>query len=417
MADWLLLRLPRTPTEAASWAIVDSRGNTLAVPQSGPLTLAAMRAGGRRVCVLVPGADVLLAQPEVPVKAGAKLQQVVPYALEEQLAEDIDSLHFAIGRRAPDSPTTPVAVVAQSLMDEWLTTLRAAGLTPEAMYADSDLLPENPGHAVALLEDDAVTVRPPAGATITMPADAIAEALELARPVGEMGERTGRGLILYTGAAEWQHHSAKVESARDQFDGIKVQLLTGGPLSLFAQQLPTANANAINLLQGPYAPQNSLAVGWRAWRVAAILLAALVGLHVAGKATELVMLKRAEKTVDASIDQMFREAMPGEQNSVDARRRMEQRLMQVRGGGGEGLLSALGAVVEARGASPGTKVEALSYRDGALDLKMAAPNADSLDQVSRTLRANGWQADLTSGTAVDSGYEGRIQMRPAGGRS
>ncbi len=414
MADWLLLRLPRTPSDAASWVIADSRGNTIAVPQSGPLSLAAMRAGGRRVCVLVPGTDVLLAQPEVPVKAGAKLHQVVPYALEEQLAEDIDNLHFAIGKRMPDSQTTPVAVVAQSLMDEWLTTLKAAGLKPEVMYADSDLLPDNPGHAVALLEDDAVIVRPPTGATITMPADAVVEALELAKPVGEMGERTGRGLILYTGAAEWQHHSTRVEAVRDQFDGIKVQLLTGGPLSLFAQQLPATNA--INLLQGPYAQQNSLAVGWRAWRVAAFLLAALIGLHVAGKATELVLLKRAEKSLDASIDETFRQAMPGSQNTVDARRRMEQRLMQVRGGGGTsgGLLGALGAVVEARSSSPGTTVQALSFRDGALDLKMAAPNADSLDQVSRTLRANGWQADLTSGTVVESGYEGRIQMRPRG---
>jgi general secretion pathway protein L len=414
MADWLLLRLPRTPSGTASWAIADSRGNTIAVPQSGPLSLAAMRAGGRRVCVLVPGTDVLLAQPEVPVKAGAKLQQVVPYALEEQLAEDIDNLHFAIGKRAADSQTTPVAVVAQSLMDEWLTTLKAAGLRPEAMYADSDLLPDNPGHAVALLEDDAVIVRPPTGATITMPADAVVEALELAKPVGEMGERTGRGLILYTGAAEWQHHSPRVEAVRDQFDGIKVQLLTGGPLSLFAQQLPSTNA--INLLQGPYAQQNALTVGWRAWRVAAFLLAGLVGLHIAGKATELVLLKRAEKSLDASIDEAFRQAMPGAQSTVDARRRMEQRLMQVRGGGGAagGLLGALGAVVEARGSSPGTTVQALSFRDGALDLKMAAPNADSLDQVSRTLRANGWQADLTSGTVVESGYEGRIQMRPRG---
>jgi general secretion pathway protein L len=414
MADWLLLRLPRTPSGTASWVIADSRGNTIAVPQSGPLTLAAMRAGGRRVCVLVPGTDVLLAQPEVPVKAGAKLQQVVPYALEEQLAEDIDNLHFAIGRRVADSQTTPVAVVAQSLMDEWLTTLKSAGLKPEAMYADSDLLPDNPGHAVALIEDDAVIVRPPTGATITMPTDALTEALELAKPVGDMGERTGRGLILYTGAAEWQNHSPKVEAVRDQFDGIKVQLLTGGPLSLFAQQLPATNA--INLLQGAYAQQNSLAVGWRAWRVAAFLLVALVGLHIAGKATELVLLNRAEKSLDASIDDTFRQAMPGSQNTVDARRRMEQRLMQVRGGGGAsgGLLGALGAVVEARGSTPGTTVQALSFRDGALDLKMAAPNADSLDQVSRTLRANGWQADLTSGTVVESGYEGRIQMRPRG---
>jgi general secretion pathway protein L len=418
MADWLLLRLPRTPDEEATWLLVDGRGNAISAPQSGPLVQAAGRAPGRHVCVLVPGTDVLLTEPELPAKAGTKLQQVVPYALEEQLAQDIDDLHFAIGRRAADSVTTPVAVVAHALMEEWLGTLRAAGLAPESMYADSDLLPENPGHAVALLENDVVVVRPPKGATISMPADAISEALELARSAADSGEQTGRGLILYTGAAEWQQFSPQVEAVRDRFDGIKVQLLTSGPLALYAQQLPTAHP--VNLLQGRYAPQNTAAVGWRAWRVAAILLAALIGLHVAGRATELFMLKRAEKTVDASLDQMFRSAMPGEQNSIDARRRMEQRLMVVRNGGSAsaGLLPALGALVQARGAVPGTTVQALSYRDGALELKVAAPNAESLDRVSQSLRSNGWNADLTSGNVVGEGYEGRIQIRPAaGGRS
>jgi general secretion pathway protein L len=413
MADWLLLRLPRTPDQEASWILADSRGNAISAPQSGPLSQAASRAAGRHVCALVPGTDVLLAQPELPVKAGTKLQQVVPYALEEQLAEDIDDLHFAIGKRTSDSANTPVAVVAHSLMDEWLGMLKSAGLAPDSMYADSDLLPENPGHAVALLENDVIVVRPPTGATISMPADAITEALELARPGGEGGEQSGRGLILYTGAAEWQEHSPQVEAVREKFDGIKVQLLTNGPLSLYAQQLSTAKP--INLLQGRYAPQNTRAVGWRAWRAAAILLAALVGLHVAGKAGELFMLKRAEKTVDASIDQAFRSAMPGEQSTVNGRRRMEQRLVAVRSGGGTaGLLPALGALVQARNAVPGTVVQALSFRDGALELKVAAPNADSLDRVSKTLRSNGWDADLTAGNVAGQGYEGRIQIRPRG---
>src|ERR1700747_457491 len=103
MADWLLLRLPRIPEEPASWLVVDARGTPVGLPQSGPPTLAAARAAGRRVWVLVPGTDVLLAEPEVPVKAGLKLQQLVPYALEEHLADDIDQLQFAIGKRAGHS--------------------------------------------------------------------------------------------------------------------------------------------------------------------------------------------------------------------------------------------------------------------------------------------------------------------------
>ncbi len=412
MADWLLLRLPRNPQAEASWILADARGNPISAPQSGPLELAAQRAGGRHICVIVPGTDVLLTEPELPAKAGAKLQQIVPYALEEQLAEDIDELHFAIGKRSGDGPTTPVAVVALTLMDEWTNSLKAAGLVPEAMYVDSDLLPVNPGHAVALLEDDVVVVRPPVGATISMPSDALAEALQLVKPGAESSEGTGRGLILYTGAAEWQHYSPQVEAVRDQFDGIKVQLLTSGPLALFAQQLPTAKP--INLLQGRYTPQTTRTVGWQAWRVAAMLLAGLVVLHALGKGAELFMLKSAEKKVDTSIEQAFKAAMPGESNTTNARRRMESKLVAVRGGAGSGLLPALGAFAEARNSVPGTTVQAMSFHDGALVLKMGAPDADALDRLSQILRQSGWQADLQGSNVTNGGYEGRIQIRPLG---
>jgi len=411
MADWLLLRLPHAGTELATWLVVDARGAPLSPPQSGPLALAAPRVPGRRVCVLIGGADVLLAAPDVPVKAGAKLQQLVPYALEEQLAEDIEDLHFALGKRSPDSPGVPVAVVARALLDQWLATLRAAGIEPDVIYADSELLPENPGQAVALLEADAVSVRPPNGTPVTLPADALAEALEIARGGAEPSVTGGRGLILYTGAPEWHQHSAQVEAARPYFDGIKVQLLTAGPLALYAQQLPTTTA--INLLQGDYAPVSSRGTGIKAWRVAAMLLAGLIGLHLVGKVAELQVLKRHEHQLDASIRETYRNSMHSEASAADARRLMEKRLAGAPGGGG--LLPALQALAQARDAAPGTSVQSLNFHGGSLEMKVSAPDATSLDRVSQALRSNGWQADLTGGTNSGSAYEGHIQMHSSGG--
>ncbi len=251
------------------------------------------------MAVLVPGTDVLLAEPDLPVKAGAKLATLVPYALEEHLADAIEDLHFAIGKRQGDGTRTRVAVVARHLMNEWLAQLRAAGIEPNALYADSDLLPLNPGQAVALLEEDAVFVRPPRGTPVTLPADALDQALEIARGSTDTSAGGGSGLILYTGAAEWQQHAAQVEAARPHFDGIKVQLLTDGPLALFAQQLP--HETAINLLQGDYAPASGRGAHLKAWRVAAMLLAALLVLHIGGKIVQLRVLKSREHTVDASI--------------------------------------------------------------------------------------------------------------------
>ena len=305
----------------------------------------------------------------------------------------------------------PVAVVTRALLDEWLSIVRGGGIEPDAVYADSELLPQNPGQAVALLEADTVSVRPPGGAPVTLPADALSEALEIARGGAEVSGTGGRGLILYTGAPEWHQHSAQVEAARPYFDGIRVQLLAGGPLALFAQQLPSADA--INLLQGAYAPVSSRGVGFKAWRVAAILLAGLIGLHVAGKATELQLLKRHERQLDASIRDTFRSSMHTEASAAEARRVMERRIAGGRGAG-EGLLPALQALVQARATAPGTNVQSLNFHGGALEMKLSAPDATSLDRLSQTLRSNGWQADLTGGNNTGSSYEGRIQMRSRG---
>jgi general secretion pathway protein L len=406
MADWLLLKLPASPDEQASWLVADARGASVSGPETGPLDLAAVRAASKRVCVLVPGSDVLLTQPILPVKAGTKLSQIVPYALEEHLAEDIDQLHFAMSKVQASDGTVPVAVVSRALMDQWQSDLGTVGIQAERFHADRDLLPENPRQLVALLQDDLLMLRRPGEQAITLPATTLAHSLRSsAAPIG---------LILYTGAAEWQRYAAQVEALRPHFDGIKVQLLTAGPLGLFAQQLPYTHA--INLLQSNYTPRHTAVADWRRWRVAAILLATLLGVHIAGKAVELGMLKRSERTLNSAIDEAFRKAMPGEKNSVDARRRMQQRLASAQSGGPSSeLLSALEALVQARGGNNSAMIQVLNFRQGAVDLQLNAADADVLEKISQRLRREGWQADLTAGSATDGGYKGRIQLRQGAG--
>ena len=59
-------------------------------------------------------------------------------------------------------------------------------------------------------------------------------------------------------------------------------------------------------------------------------------------------------------------------------------------------------------------VQALQFHGGALDMKLSAPDAASLERVSQALRNSGWQADLTGGGNAPSGYEGHIQVRAGG---
>src|SRR5271165_2101117 len=131
MPHTLLLRLPAPGQEHIEWLTVDETGALATTKQRGPLSLAAAVARTAKVIALAPATQILLSEPELPPGSGVKLARVVPFALEEQLTEDIDQLAFALGRRRADG-RTPVAVVSRSILQGWIAQLNGAGIEPVA---------------------------------------------------------------------------------------------------------------------------------------------------------------------------------------------------------------------------------------------------------------------------------------------
>ena len=145
-----------------------------------------------------------------------------------------------------------------------------------------------------------------------------------------------------------------------------------------------------------------------------MLGASLLCLHLGSRFVELSRLRKVESTLDAGIQEAFRAAMPGQQNATNARRRVEQRLVEIQGGGARGtLLPVLVAIANARGAVPNAKIEGITFRDGTIDLRIDAPDAASLDAIGQQLRAASWQADIMGGSASGDTYKGRLQIRKA----
>ena len=409
MADTLVIRLAAQPSTPAGWMLVDASGARLSVLQSGPLTLAAAQAGGRRVVALVPGIEVLHAQPELPVRGGARLAQVVPFALEEHVADDIEGLHFALGKASSARPGTPVAALRRDRFEEWLSVLRTAQITPDAVFADSAVVPSRHDQVILMIEADRLFVRRPGEPPLVIEAAPLSEVLELTALPADSN------VILYVTQGDWQRHQAAIDPLRERVASLKVQLLPDGALPLLAQQ--AVLDPPLNLLQGEYAPHTKLSDQWRSWRVAAILGGCFIALNLLGKGVEIWHLKGTEKRLDDSITQVFREAMPGEQNAVDARRRMEERLRVLHGSGGghsASLLDMLGVIAAAMAQVPDAKLEAVSFRGTVLDLRVAAGDVDSLDRLRRVVTDGGLQAELQSSNARDTGVEGRIQIKGRG---
>lgn len=412
MAEWLVLQLSRNLEDQCGWILADEHGQPSSAPRLGSLAVAAGDGAGRRVAALVPSGDVLMTEVDLPVKSGVKAQQMAPYALEEQLASDIETLHFAVGARNELNDRTAVAVVTRELMNQWREALKAVGLEPDVICAEAALLPDNPGHTVVLLDRDTLSVRRAGGIPLALPADDLPAALHASLGT----ELANEHIIFYATPQDWHRHTAEIEALRDQCASFKAQLLNSGVLPLLAPQIPAGQF--LNLLGGEFAPKRSRGNDWHRWRLAASLALALLVVHVAGLSYELIRDKQSEKLLDDTIGNVARRTLPGDPGTGAVRSRIEKRLLAAEAGTGDaGMLPALTAVAQAVG-SIGTgnaSLQSFNYRKDGMELRLKAQDAASLDHIDQHLRGDGWQAEITSGAQNGASYEGRIQVRPGGG--
>src|SRR5256885_12152286 len=125
--DRLELWLPR------NWPAEDSELRWRRVAAGGAVQQGAQRgleglAPAEEVIVWTPAAETLLLRARLPTRSAAKIVQALPFALEEQLIDPPERLHFAFAHEADGA--LAVAVTRRERMESWLAALAAAGLAP-----------------------------------------------------------------------------------------------------------------------------------------------------------------------------------------------------------------------------------------------------------------------------------------------
>jgi general secretion pathway protein L len=420
MPQTLLLRLPSPGQEDTEWLTIDDAEESEATRQRGSLTLAAAVSRNGKVVALASATQILLAEPELPPGSGVKLARAVPFALEELLTEDIDQLSFAIGRRRPGGGT-PVAAVSRAVLQGWISDLKAAGLEPLAIYPDISLMPENPGQTVLWLEKGRLAVRRPGALPFAVELSPVSEALVVAGVIGDPLDTTSEpkvpeSAVLYITREDWAHVQKEFEQLIERFDALKVQLLPDGPLPWLARALSTTDA--VNLLQGEFTRVTNMGARWRQWRTPAALAAGLLAVHVAAQALQIRQAKHETAALDGQIASVFSAAMPGEVIQ-DPRRQMQSRLDRIHKSGAspEYFLRTLKVLGDAMAVTPKTTIDALSYREESLDMRVSAPSLAALSQLSQFIGKQGMTAEIQSSTPVASGVEAHVQLRSSASRA
>ncbi|MBU6420468.1 MAG: type II secretion system protein GspL [Gammaproteobacteria bacterium] len=391
MSETLVLRMPDAGRPAA-WLVVDAFGNRMGQPASGTLAEVAAAASGRRVRVCVPGASTLLLHADLPTHNSRKIHQALPFALEDQLADDVDHLHFAIGAR--DARGYPTVVVTQAHMREWLAQLAAAGITPSELVVDVLSLPVRE-HTLVLASDGAqILMRFPDDSG--MVADRALAPLLIAQQLAKLPQSQACTHALVYAADE-----ATQQETAELLAGLKLEISyshqNAGAIGLMAGDVRASRA--INLLQGDFGQRIGVAQYWLRWRVAAILLAVLVAVFIADQVLQEVSLRRQSAAQQAQIAALFHQALPDVTRMVEPRVQMQRRLSQLTGDGGSAgaLLPMLASAGAALRAQSDVQLQGFSFHAGVLQLEVQAGNINSLNNLKAALAQNpALQAQLDS---------------------
>lgn len=424
MPEFLVIRIGANPAENASWIAVDAAGGRRSAPVTGPLAEAARDIGERPVIVLVPSADVLTTAVDIPIKGGARLLAALPYALEEYVADDVDTLHFAAGARR-SSGRTPVSVVNRDKLLGWMSLLADAGIQPSSLVAESYGLARIPGTISMLVAEDQIVVNNGADVELVLQGVSPGDALVA---IGALDPGTGtdesvtspttmpRHVLVYCDAGEDERYAHDWIAIRQEMDSLDVKVLADGVLPRLAVTVVTGAG--VNLLQGEFGKRSDYGGILKPWKYAAMLLVAFLVISLAAKAADMFRLRQQETALRAEFHTQYRQISPGAADVLDPAAVVSS-LRSRAGAGNAGsapvFLQSMEQLGRAMQQNPSVRIEAISYRSGIVDVRLSAPDVSTLDNIQRVVGETGrFTAAIQSTDQDGEKVSSRIQIQVNG---
>ena len=416
MSEYVVIRLA-AEDQAVQWILADSNGTRLSKVSTGELSQAAMEVGNRSVIVLVPSIDLLTTTVLIPGRSNSKIKAALPFALEENLAEDVENLHFAVGERQPNG-RLPVSVVANEKMDGWIKRLSDADIEPSIIAPDNHGLAKIPGTLSVLVNDDIVMFNDGADIDFVMqdikPSDALVFAGQLGETQKDDEEKSGH-LIVFCTAEREESLSHDWIALRQELHSVDVNILPDGVLPKLA--VTVAAGHGINLLQGRYGKKTEYSALFRPWKTAAMLLLGLAVLAVATKGVDYYRLVQDEASLRAQFNAEYRQIRPDDTREILDPVATVVSLRRNIGGSvaPQVFLPSLRELGAAIAANSTAEIETISYRAGVIDLRLTAPDVATLDKIQKAVSASGrFQASIQSTDQIADKINGRIQIRESG---
>ncbi|VAX09530.1 hypothetical protein MNBD_GAMMA26-318 [hydrothermal vent metagenome] len=409
MAEHILIRFSADQFE---WLVVNKKGSSqsgVGRGNGGELVNICRR---KQVVLLVPGADVLLTQVTLPTRNASGIARALPYAVEDQLAEDVETLHFARGVQDSDG-AMPVAVIRRQCLDQYLDVLAQLEIKPTNVYAAPLLLPWEEDTWSILIEDNKALLRYGHDQGMELGLDCLLPIVE--RLLREQEDRRPRLRVWYGGDSE-------PDTSKLALTGCKVDVTPVPETGMALMASSLARGDKLDLLQGDYGQQGADLLSFRPWRVALVMLLLALLVQMGGMGYQHWQLMEEDRVLAKDIETLYRAAFPEVKKIIrgtesrEASRRLEE-LRRRYGRGSDPFLALLYTSGNELRSEQDLKLVGLSFKSGVLTLRLKGTDLSQFETFKQKLlqgRESEIEVVVLSAITRKDGVDGRIMVQERG---
>jgi general secretion pathway protein L len=345
----------------------------------------------------VPGADVVLREISYFASEKRHIVKSLPFLLEDDFAEDIETLHFS--SRPLSRLSLGVAVCSDEYMQRWREM--QVGLPALSQWIPEPLLlPWQGGELCIVIEADQIIVRSGVNSGFTVERE-----LALTTLAALAGDAEFDAVIVY-GTDQQSDQELLPQSLQ-----AKLQWRSGDFSA--ALMLVEEESQPLSLNQGEYGAQLPLRRWWLQWRLVAGLFVAAFGLQLASTWTDYNNLHNRNLYLRQQIEVAYREAVP-RGAVVDPEKQLQRQLDTLRGGApGAGFVSLLDRIGRVVQAQKGSQIATINFNDkvGDVRLNLVVPDFKAVESIRNELDKAGLLAQMENSNTQGDVVRARLKVR------
>ncbi|MCG8314476.1 MAG: type II secretion system protein GspL [Pseudomonadales bacterium] len=379
-----------------------------------------------QVSLLLSGVNLVAMEVNIPSKQAKHIHQALPFMLEDHVAQDVDSLHIALGDRRK-SGELQVLLCQKSVLGNIKAHFEQAGISISNAYADMYCLPSEENAWAFLTDGRSLLMRTDELNALTIELDALPVVLNSLFLEGQPTPDRINVIVTNDHMSENLENWLKTQFTSHLGDVSTEFEIQHSELSSFhylCESMVNADAvGMINLLQGEFKPVSQRRPSLIKWKPMAALAAVFVVFFVGFQYTQAWKIEDQTARVDKQTKDLYKRYFPQDRNVTDIKRRMKSKLDAAGSEGSSyGFLTLLTLVGEKlnetnRGASsPRLSPIRITFDQNQGDLKIdfIAGGFSDLDALKAKLESMNLVVEIARASQDGEQMKARMNIRSAG---